>query len=65
MEIQYNLVKKMQKNLYELMSHHTGQTFERILEDSNRDNWMSAQEAKEYGIIDEVLDRNNPRKLAK
>jgi ATP-dependent Clp protease, protease subunit len=63
MEIQYNLVKKMQKNLYEVMAFHTGQSFERILEDSNRDNWMSAPEAKEFGIIDEVLDRNNPRKL--
>ena len=65
MEIQYHLVKKMQKNLYEVMAHHTGQTFEKIMEDSNRDNWMTAEEAKAYGIIDEVLDRNNPKKAIK
>jgi len=61
-EITYRLIKKMQKNLYEVLAAHTGQPFDKIMEDCDRDNWMSAEEAKEYGIVDEVLDRQNPRK---
>ncbi len=61
-EITYRLIKKMQKSLYEVLATHTGQTFEKIMEDCDRDNWMSAEEAKAYGIVDEVLDRQNPRK---
>ncbi|MBL7783667.1 MAG: ATP-dependent Clp protease proteolytic subunit [Bacteroidetes bacterium] len=61
-EISYKLIKKMQKSLYDILVHHTGQPYERIEEDCDRDNWMSAQEATEYGLVDEVLDRNNPKK---
>ncbi len=64
-EITYRLIKKMQKSLYEVLASHTGQTFEKIMEDCDRDNWMSAEEAKAYGIVDEVLDRQNPRKTTK
>ena len=60
-EISYKLIKKMQKSLYDILVHHTGQPYERIEEDCDRDNWMSAQEATEYGLVDEVLDRNNPK----
>lgn len=60
-EISYKLIKKMQKSLYDVLSFHTGQPYERIEEDCDRDNWMSADEAKAYGLVDEVLDRNNPR----
>lgn len=60
-EISYKLIKKMQKNLYDILSHHTGQTYETIENDCDRDNWMTGEEAKAYGLIDEVLDRNNPR----
>jgi ATP-dependent Clp protease protease subunit len=62
MEISYNLIKKMQKELYDILSHHTGQPYEKIETDCDRDNWMVATEAKEYGLIDEVLSRSNPRK---
>ena len=62
MEISYNLIKKMQKELYEVLSYHTGQPYERIETDCDRDNWMVADEARAYGLIDEVLQRNNPRK---
>jgi ATP-dependent Clp protease protease subunit len=55
MEINYNLIKSLQKNLYNILSHHTGQDYDTISEDSDRDNWMSADEAKEYGMVDEVL----------
>ena len=55
MEINYHLIKKMQKSLYEILTHHTGQTYEAIERDSNRDNWMDGEQAKAYGLIDEVL----------
>jgi ATP-dependent Clp protease protease subunit len=57
MEITYNLFKEMQKELYTIMSNHTGQSYEKITEDCDRDNWMTAKEAKEYGLVDEVLER--------
>ena len=60
-EISYKLIKKMQKSLYDILAHHTGQPYEKIEEDCDRDNWMSSAEAKEYGLVDEVLDRNNPK----
>jgi ATP-dependent Clp protease protease subunit len=60
-EITYKLIKKMQKSLYDILAHHTGQPYEKIEEDCDRDNWMSAEEAKTYGLVDEVLDRNNPK----
>ncbi len=56
-EINYNLIKRMQKNLYDILAHHTGQTYETIEKDNNRDNWMNGNEAKTYGLIDEVLSR--------
>lgn len=59
MEISYNLIKEMQKQLYDIMSLHTGQPYEKIEKDCDRDNWMKALEAKEYGLIDEVLDNVN------
>jgi ATP-dependent Clp protease protease subunit len=57
MEISYNLIKSMKAELYEIMAHHTGQTAERIEQDCDRDNWMTAEEAKTYGLVDEVLTR--------
>ena len=62
MEISYRLIKDMQKELYDIIAHHTGQDYDKISEDCDRDNWMIAKEAKEYGLIDEVLERNNPKK---
>lgn len=61
MEIYYKLIKENQKELYEIMAQHTGQTYEAIEKDCDRDNWMTSTEAKAYGLIDEVLVRNNPR----
>lgn len=55
MEISYQLIKGMQKELYRILSKHTGQTYEQIAADSDRDHWMSAVDAKAYGILDEVL----------
>ncbi|PSR11680.1 MAG: ATP-dependent Clp protease proteolytic subunit [Bacteroidetes bacterium] len=61
MEISYRLIKQMQKELYDILSHHTGKDYETIEKDCDRDNWLTSSEAKEYGLVDEVLDRNNPR----
>jgi ATP-dependent Clp protease, protease subunit len=57
MEISYNLIRNMRNELYDIMAKHTGKTFETIEKDSDRDNWMTALEAKEYGLLDEVLTR--------
>lgn len=63
MEISYKLISKLREELYEIMAHHTGKTFDEIAKDSDRDNWMTSYEAKEYGLVDEVLDRTNPKKV--
>jgi len=65
MEITYNLIKDLKRELYTIMSVHSGQEYDKIENDSNRDKWMTAVEAKEYGIVDEVLTRENPRKTDK
>ncbi|MCL4125548.1 UNVERIFIED_CONTAM: hypothetical protein GTU68_022405 [Idotea baltica] len=57
MEISYQLIKKMQKELYDIFVVHTGQPYEKIEADSDRDYWMQGEEAKEYGLVDEVLER--------
>ena len=61
MEISYKLIKAMQKELYDILSHHTGQSFEKIEADSDRDYWMTSKEAKEYGLVDEVLEKHGSR----
>lgn len=62
MTIYYNLIKEQQKALYEILAYHTGQDYDKIEQDCDRDNWMTSHQAMEYGLIDEVLDRNNPKK---
>jgi ATP-dependent Clp protease protease subunit len=54
-EITAREIKKLRDELYEIIALHSGNTFERILKDSDRDYWMTALEAKEYGMIDEIL----------
>ncbi|HMP30572.1 MAG TPA: ATP-dependent Clp protease proteolytic subunit [Saprospiraceae bacterium] len=62
MEISYNLIKQLRKELYDIIAHHTNKTFEDIERDSERDNWMTSYQAKDYGLVDEVLDKRNPLK---
>ena len=57
-EITVNEVRKVKHELYEILSNHTGQTIEKVTKDSNRDFWMTADEAKNYGLLDEVLITN-------
>lgn len=57
-EITAREIVKLREELYEILANHTGQSIERIEADSDRDKWMRAIEAKEYGLIDEVLTRD-------
>jgi ATP-dependent Clp protease, protease subunit len=57
MEISLRQTLEVKKDLYNILSKHSGQTYEKVEKDSDRDYWMRAYEAKEYGIIDEVLER--------
>lgn len=61
-QIMVNEVKKLKNELYEIIAYHSEQTFDKVKEDSDRDFWMTASEAKEYGLVDEVLIMN-PRKV--
>jgi len=56
-EITAREIGKLKKELYEIISKHSGKDYEQVWKDSDRDYWMTAQEAKEYGMIDEVLIR--------
>jgi len=50
-------ILKIRERLNECLAHHTGQPIERIAEDTERDNFMDAEQSKAYGLIDEVLDK--------
>ena len=60
-EITVKEVKKIKQELYEVISFHSGQPIEKVAIDCHRDYWMTAPEAKEYGLVDEVL-LTNPKK---
>ena len=55
MEINYKQIMLLRDELYQIISDHSGQPFEKIMKDSDRDYWMTSSEAKEYGMIDKVL----------
>jgi len=55
-EIQAREILRLREELNRILSHHTGQPVARIQEDTDRDRYMSAEQAKEYGLIDEVLE---------
>jgi len=58
MEITIKQMIEIKKDLYHILSKHTGKDEAKIEKDADRDYWMRASEAKEYGIIDEVLEKN-------
>jgi ATP-dependent Clp protease protease subunit len=59
MEITVNEIKKLKKELYDIISHHTGQKFAKVERDADRDHWMTAAEAKVYGCVDEIMTRKS------
>ena len=58
MEINLKEMLKLKEELYQIISQHSKQPYDKVYKDSERDYWMKADEAKEYGMIDEVLVRN-------
>jgi len=56
-EITAREILKLKDELYEIIAKHSGQTIDKVHNDSDRDYWMRADEAKKYGMIDEILIR--------
>jgi ATP-dependent Clp protease, protease subunit len=56
-EIHAKYILSLRERLYALMAHHTGRTVEEIARDSERDNFLTAQEAMEYGLVDQVMGK--------
>ncbi|MEA3443245.1 MAG: ATP-dependent Clp endopeptidase proteolytic subunit ClpP [Bacteroidota bacterium] len=61
-EITAREIQKLKKELYEIIAYHSGNSYKRIVKDADRDYWMTAEEAKEYGMIDKILERNKNKK---
>lgn len=57
-EITAREIGKVKKELYTIISDHSGQSFDKVAQDSDRDYWMTSAEAKEYGMVDDVLSKN-------
>jgi ATP-dependent Clp protease protease subunit len=58
-EITVREIVKLKKELYEIIALHSGNSFEKVEKDSDRDYWMTSLEAKEYGMIDEILQKTH------
>jgi ATP-dependent Clp protease protease subunit len=56
-EIQAREIIRMREEMNEILAQHTGQTLEKIRKDTERDFWMTSQAAKDYGLIDDILER--------
>jgi ATP-dependent Clp protease protease subunit len=56
-EITVREIVKLKRELYEIIALHTGNPIEKVEKDSDRDYWMTSQEAKDYGMIDEILQK--------
>ncbi|MEO7484263.1 MAG: ATP-dependent Clp protease proteolytic subunit [Ferruginibacter sp.] len=63
-EITVNEIRKVKQELYNIIAFHTNQPVEKVAADCDRDYWMTSEEAKQYGLVDEVLIMN-PKKLKK
>lgn len=55
MEIEAKEINSLKKELYDIISEKTGQSYDRVYKDSDRDYWMTSQDAKKYGMIDEII----------
>ncbi|MHC4970438.1 MAG: ClpP family protease [Planctomycetota bacterium] len=64
-QIQAEQIIKAKQTLNEIISRHTGQTIEQVAEDGDRDRYFTAQEAKAYGLVDEVFQPKEPEKPSK
>ena len=57
-EITAREIQKTENELYQIISDHSGKSFDEVWKDGDRDYWMTSEEAKAYGMIDEVLVKN-------
>ncbi len=57
-EITAREIQKLKKELYDIIALHSGQKYDKVWKDADRDHWLTAEEAKEYGMLDEILVRN-------
>ncbi len=57
-EITAREISKLKRELYEIIARHSGNPYEKVEKDSDRDYWMTSEEARDYGMIDEILVRN-------
>jgi ATP-dependent Clp protease protease subunit len=55
-------ILKTKKKLNELLAQNTGQSYEKVAEDTERDHWMSAQEALDYGLVDSIIEKKTEEK---
>lgn len=62
MEITVNEIKKLKGELYEIIARHTGQKYDKVEKDCDRDYWMTASEAKAYGCVDKILVNSKGKK---
>ena len=60
-EITAREILKIKAELYAIIAHHSGKSVEKVEKDGDRDYWMTAKEAVEYGMIDEILERENKK----
>ena len=56
-EIEAKEINSLKKELYEIISDNSGQTYDKVYKDSDRDYWMTATEAKKYGLVDEIITK--------
>lgn len=63
-EIQANEILRLRSKLNTILAHHTGQSEEKVKEDTERDYWLTAQDAVDYGLVDKVLEPSKDRILA-
>ena len=57
-KLRAKIKEKRKKELYDIIATHSKQSYDKVWEDSDRDYWMTSEEAKAYGMVDEVLLRN-------
>lgn len=60
-EITAREILKLKDELYRILSEHSGQKMEKVSNDADRDFWMSSEEAKKYGMIDEILTKSHSK----
>ncbi|MBQ9469898.1 MAG: ATP-dependent Clp protease proteolytic subunit, partial [Bacteroidales bacterium] len=64
-EITAREILKLRDELYQIIAMHSGNSVEKVFKDSDRDYWMTAQQALDYGMIDEILQRGDNNNLSK